>query len=125
MGEKKEKKVGRNKKGKFTKNNNMGKPRATIYRRELGDRGYMADKWNYAFGVSYGYSLPIAKRLNLDFTLGIGYWGGRYKEYLPVEGHYVWQSTKQRHWWGPTKAEVTLVWLLGKSNFNQQKGGSR
>lgn len=35
MEEKKEKKVGRNKKGKFTKNNNMGKPRATIYRREL------------------------------------------------------------------------------------------
>ena len=92
---------------------------------ETGGRGYMADKWNYTFGVSYGYSLPIAKRLNLDFTLGIGYWGGRYKEYLPVEGHYVWQSTKQRHWWGPTKAEVTLVWLLGKSNFNQQKGGSR
>ena len=92
---------------------------------ELGDRGYMADKWNYAFGVSYGYSLPIAKRLNLDFTLGIGYWGGRYKEYLPVEGHYVWQSTKNRRWFGPTKAEVSLVWLLGHDNENKQKGGSR
>ena len=92
---------------------------------ELGDRGYMADKWNYAFGVSYGYSLPIAKRLNLDFTLGIGYWGGRYKEYLPVEGHYVWQSTKNRRWFGPTKAEVSLVWLLGHGNENKQKGGSR
>lgn len=90
---------------------------------ELGDRGYMADKWNYAFGVSYGYSLPIAKRLNLDFTLGIGYWGGRYKEYLPVEGHYVWQSTKNRRWFGPTKAEVSLVWLLGHGNENKQKGG--
>lgn len=92
---------------------------------ELGDRGYMADKWNYAFGVSYGYSLPIAKRLNLDFALGIGYWGGRYKEYLPVEGHYVWQSTKNRRWFGPTKAEVSLVWLLGHGNENKQKGGRR
>ena len=92
---------------------------------ELGGRGYMADKWNYAFGVSYGYSLPIAKRLNLDFTLGIGYWGGRYKEYLPVEGHYVWQSTKNRRWFGPTKAEVSLVWLLGHGNENKQKGGRR
>ena len=92
---------------------------------ETGGRGYMADKWNYAFGVSYGYSLPIAKRLNLDFTLGIGYWGGRYKEYLPVEGHYVWQSTKNRRWFGPTKAEVSLVWLLGHDNENKQKGGSR
>lgn len=33
--EKKEKKVGRNKKGRFTKGNNQGKPRATVYRREL------------------------------------------------------------------------------------------
>ena len=90
---------------------------------ELGDRGYMGGKWNYTFGVSYGYSLPIAKRLNLDFTLGIGYWGGRYKEYLPVEGHYVWQSTKNRRWFGPTKAEVSLVWLLGHGNENKQKGG--
>ena len=92
---------------------------------ETGGRGYMADKWNYTFGVSYGYSLPIAKRLNLDFNLGIGYWGGRYKEYLPVEGHYVWQSTKNRRWLGPTKAEVSLVWLLGHGNENKQKGGSR
>ena len=92
---------------------------------ETGGRGYMADKWNYTLGVSYGYSLPIAKRLNLDFTLGIGYWGGRYKEYLPVEGHYVWQSTKNRRWFGPTKAEVSLVWLLGHDNENKQKGGSR
>ena len=92
---------------------------------ETGGRGYMADKWNYTFGVSYGYSLPIAKRLNLDFALGIGYWGGRYKEYLPVEGHYVWQSTKSRRWFGPTKAEVSLVWLLGHDNENKQKGGSR
>ena len=90
---------------------------------ELGGRGYLGDKWSYAFGLSYGYSLPLAKRLNLDFNLGLGYWGGKYKEYLPIEGHYVWQSTKQRHWWGPTKAEVSLVWLLGKSNFNHQKGG--
>ena len=92
---------------------------------ELGGRGYMGDKWNYAFGISYGYSLPIAKRLNLDFNLGIGYWGGRYKEYLPIEGHYVWQATKKRRWWGPTKAGVSLVWLLGKDTFNQQKGGRR
>ena len=90
---------------------------------ETGGRGYMADKWNYTFGVSYGYSLPIAKRLNLDFNLGIGYWGGRYKEYLPVEGHYVWQSTKNRRWFGPTKAEISLVWLLGHGNENKQKGG--
>ena len=92
---------------------------------ERGGRGYLGDKWSYAFGVSYGYSLPIARRLNLDFTLGIGYLGGKYKEYLPIEGHYVWQATKNRQWFGPTKAEVSLVWLFGKQNTNPQKGGVR
>lgn len=92
---------------------------------ELGGRGYLGDKWSYAFGVSYGYSLPITRRLNLDFNLGIGYLGGKYKEYTPIDGHYVWQLTKNRQWFGPTKAEVSLVWLLGNENVNKKKGGRR
>jgi|GEM_PF-6135277 len=45
----------------------------------------------------------------------------RYKEYLPQDGHYVWQSTKRRHWIGPTKAEISLVWLIGRGNTNNTK----
>lgn len=100
---------------------------------ETGGRGYMGgkpggtlwDKMNWAAGVEYGYSLPVARRLNIDFTVGVGYWGGTYHEYKPVDGCYVWQSTKQRHWFGPTKAEVSLVWLIGRGNYNKEKGGKR
>lgn len=92
---------------------------------ELGGRGYLGNKWSYHTGIEYGYSLPVAKRLNLDFTLGIGYLGGEYMEYLPIDNHYVWQATKQRHWFGPTKAEVSLVWLIGYGNINKKKGGAR
>lgn len=88
---------------------------------ELGGRGYLADRWSYAAGVSYGYSLPVAKRLNIDFSMGLGYMGGEYKEYLPQDGHYVWQSTKRRHWIGPTKAEISLVWLIGRGNTNRTR----
>lgn len=88
---------------------------------ELGGRGYLADRWSYAAGVSYGYSLPVAKRLNIDFSMGLGYMGGEYKEYLSQDGHYVWQSTKRRHWIGPTKAEISLVWLIGRGNTNKTK----
>lgn len=49
---------------------------------------------NYAMGVEYGYSLPIARRLNIDFTIGVGYWGGKYYTYSPLDGHDVWESTK-------------------------------
>lgn len=41
---------------------------------ELGGRGYLADRWSYAAGVSYGYSLPVAKRLNIDFLSGLAIW---------------------------------------------------
>ena len=100
---------------------------------ETGGRGYMGGKpggtlWekaNYAMGIEYGYSLPIARRLNIDFTIGAGYWGGTYYEYKPEDDCYVWQSTKQRHWVGPTKAEVSLVWLIGRGNYNKKKGGNR
>lgn len=100
---------------------------------ETGGRGYMGGKpggtlWekaNYAAGVEYGYSLPISRRLNVDFNIGLGYWGGTYHEYKPMGNCYVWQSTKQRHWFGPTKAEISLVWLLGKGNYNKEKGGKQ
>ena len=106
---------------------------AFTYDFEWNGKGYMGgkpggslwDKTNYAAGVEYGYSLPITRRLNLDFTLGVGYWGGRYYEYIPLDGHYVWQTTKNRRWIGPTKAEISLVWLIGKGNTNSKKGGAK
>lgn len=96
---------------------------------ELGGKGYMGgqpggtlwDEMNYAVGLEYGYSLPIAKRLNIDFTLGIGYWGGKYYIYKPIDNCYVWQETRQRHWFGPVKAEISLVWLIGRGNINEKK----
>ena len=100
---------------------------------ELGGMGYMGgvpggnifDKFSYGGGIEYGYSLPIARRLNLDFSIGLGYFGGEYREYVPMDECYVWQATKYRHYWGPTKAEISLVWLLGRDNFNVRKGGKR
>ena len=92
---------------------------------ELGGRGYLAPKWSWATGVEYGYSLPIARRLNLDFSIGIGYHWGKYYEYLPIDNCYVWQETNQRKYFGPTKAEVSIVWLLGCGNYNKDKGGKK
>lgn len=92
---------------------------------ELGGRGYLGDRWSWHAGVEYGYALPIARRLNLEFSLGLGYLGGEYKEYLPIDDCYVWQATKRRRWFGPTKAGIALVWLIGHGNENQGKGGRR
>lgn len=88
---------------------------------ELGGRGFICDwrdRWGKYAGIDYGYSLPVAKNLNIDFTLGLGYAGGRYKEYLPDfsgfdnKWHYVWQSTGNLHYFGPTRLEISIVWML-------------
>lgn len=101
---------------------------ALTYDFEWGGRGYMGglpggslwDRCNYVGGLEYGYSQPIARRLNIDFTVGIGYMGGEYREYIPIDGCYVWQTTKRRNWFGPTKAQISLVWLLGCRNTNDR-----
>ena len=92
---------------------------------EVGKKGYLAAQPNWSAGLEYGYSLPIAKVLNLDFTMGFGYHWGIFEEYLPIDGHFVWQATKKRQYIGPTKLEISLVWLLGRGNVNQGKGGKR
>jgi hypothetical protein len=105
--------------------------RIFTYDLETGGTGYMGgkpggtlwDKMNYSVGLEYGYSLPVARRLNLDFVIGVGYWGGEYHKYAPIDGHYVWKETRRRHWFGLTEAEISLVWLLGRGNYNEKKGG--
>ena len=84
---------------------------ALTYDFELGGKGYMDDHWTWGVGLSYGYSLPVSRHFNIDFVVGFGYAGGEYKKYNPEDGCYVWESTHRLNWFGPTKAEVSLVWL--------------
>ncbi|MDE6536212.1 MAG: DUF3575 domain-containing protein [Muribaculaceae bacterium] len=99
---------------------------------EMGGRGYMGGKpgrtlWDRCLMTSaleYGYSLPVSRRLNIDFSIGVGYAGGKIVEYTPREGKYIWEKTKRVNWFGPTKAEISLVWLIGRGNVNSRKGAS-
>lgn len=70
---------------------------AITYDFEFGGKGQMAgepggslwDKCNFGVGLEYGYSMPLNTRLNIDFTIGVGYYGGTYYEYRPIDGLYV------------------------------------
>lgn len=87
---------------------------------EFGGRGWQSDGLGWGVGLSYGYSLPVCRYFNLDFTIGLGYFGGKYKRYDPVDECYVWQKTDNLNWIGPTKAEISLVWIIG----GRRKGGN-
>ena len=93
---------------------------AFTYDFEYGSTGFLSN-FSYGGGLEYGYSLPVSKTLNIDFSIGCGYLGGEYKVYDPIDDHYVWRETRQRHWYGPTKAEISLAWNIGNKAF--RKGG--
>ncbi|MDE6317657.1 MAG: DUF3575 domain-containing protein, partial [Muribaculaceae bacterium] len=100
---------------------------------EFGGKGYMGglphrslwSRCNYYGGIEYGYSLPVSRRLNFDFTIGVGYFGGEYIKYVPKDNRYIWQEKRMLKWFGPTKIEVSLVWLIGCDNYNRSKEGGR
>lgn len=92
-----------------------------MYDVEFGKRGNMSD-FAYTFGAEYGYTFPIGPRLSLDLSMALGYFGGKYKEYDPIDTHYVWQESHDRKWIGPIKAEITLAYQLGKF-YKNEKGG--
>ena len=97
---------------------------AITYDIEFGGKGYQADDFGFGGGIEYGYSKYIGRHLDIDFTIGLGFQDGEYKEYEPSRdqyNHYVWKATHRRHWWGPTKAEVSIKWLLER----KKEGGKR
>lgn len=75
-------------------------------------------------GIEYGYSKRIGRRFNIDFSLGMGYATGEYNVYKPIDECYVWQSTHHKRWFGLTKAEISLVWLIGKIPNHVESLGS-
>lgn len=85
---------------------------------EFGGKGFQCRDLDNSigFGLSYGYSKAISRRFSLDFTLGIGYFTSKYTVYEPSNDWYKAVGYKKLTWFGPTKAEVTLVWNLNKNN---------
>lgn len=88
--------------------------------------GTILDRAHIGGGLEYGYSMPVGRRFNIDISVGLGYIGGRVYELVPDGGRYLWTKTKHIDWFGPTKLEVSAVWLIGHGNVNQpRKGGAR
>ena len=84
------------------------------------------DRCNYTASVEYGYALPVSRRLNLDFSIGVGYLGGRYIKYEPQGDNYVCRATRtaqlggagraRLHWCGCSEGITTIVNdVLGKN----------
>ena len=82
-----------------------------IYDFQLQGDGYQG-KYYGAAGVTYGYARQLALHFSLEFSLGIGYLTTEYKKYTPYEGDIIWTNSGRYNFIGPTKAKISLVWLI-------------
>lgn len=90
---------------------------------QWGEKGYQGEFF-IAAGVSYGWATRIARHLHLEFNIGIGLLRTDYRHYHARDNYQtlLWQENGKYTWFGPTKAKISLVWLL---NRRVKKGGSR
>lgn len=85
--------------------------------------------WQFEFwsaGVSYGYSMPIGRWANLEFSISAGYASIPYRHYIPTDDWEILIKDNNKagtlHYFGPTKAEVSLVIPI---RVKAGKGGAR
>lgn len=84
------------------------------YDLENGYKGYRGEAG--MAGLSFGYMWPVGRALSLEAGLGAGYMYARYKEYIPYDGHYLYQRTKDMNYFGPLKVKFVFSWRFNDIN---------
>lgn len=84
----------------------------------FNDDGAQGDFFD--IGVSVGYAHKISHNFRMEYSLGFGYLCSDYEAYHRVRNtqygdikvvDYPWE-THRLNWFGPTRARVSLVWML-------------
>lgn len=68
--------------------------------------------WAAGAGVAYGYAFMLGKHWNLELELGLGYVYFEYDKFECEECGRRLETEVPRHYVGPTKAAVSLVYLF-------------
>lgn len=93
---------------------------AGYYDVEWKTKGYQGEF--FSAGITGGYAHKIGRNLRMEYSLGIGYLTNKYREYVPqqcgVDGewHLIKQGNGTSNWIGPTRAKVSLVWMINSGN---------
>ena len=89
---------------------------------DLGRHGKGDQGEFFSVGVSAGYSWPLARHWNLEFSAAVGYVGGPKVHYENEfdDARLIYRSDNHLNYFGPTKLKVSLVYIMGK-----KKGGAK
>lgn len=87
----------------------------------VGDQGEFT-----SLGATFGHSWAISSRLNIEASVSAGFYGGPRRHYHGEfsDTHLIWKRNAHDTYVGPTKAKISLVWLLDWP-FRKGKGGIR
>lgn len=76
-----------------------------------GSENYRYEGWGAGAGISYGYSFYLGKHWGLELSVGAGYVRLNYDKFDCVKcGDRL--SKEVRNYFGPTKAAVSLVYII-------------
>jgi hypothetical protein len=82
---------------------------------------------HWSTGLTYGYSMPIGKVMNLEFSLSMGYASIPYRRFIPSDNYEIlWREPGGEgrwHYFGPTKAQISLS--LPIKITTRKKGGKQ
>lgn len=97
---------------------------AGYYDLEWDKTGYQGE-YLIPAGLSGGYAHTIGTNFRMEYALGIGYLSTDYKEYESQPGidgnwHLILQRRGTQTWFGPTRAKVSLVWMIHYGNQNKR-----
>ncbi len=93
---------------------------AGYYDFESKKTGYQGEFQN--IGVLAGFTHRISNRFHLEYSLGVGFLQTKYRKYTAEEGYddrwYLirTKTQPQKIWFGPTRAKISLVWMLTKKS---------
>ncbi|MDE6317584.1 MAG: DUF3575 domain-containing protein [Muribaculaceae bacterium] len=85
------------------------------------DNRYQSEKGFYGAGLSYGYSLPFARRWSAGFTVGVGYAFTRYCTYYNIPNGMRYEKDRPYNYWGLTKLGVSIIYRFGDRSCHRKE----
>lgn len=84
---------------------------------EWKTRGWQGEFWHAGIGGGYAHTVSRNRNWRMEYSLGLGYMSTGYREYVPRMGddnewHLMRRNRGNRIWIGPTRAKVSLVWMI-------------
>ena len=73
---------------------------------------YRVEGIAYGAGLAYGYAVRVAKRLNVEMEIGLGYIGAEFDAYRLGEKESLYAQNSTAQYFGPTKGALNIVYIF-------------